>query len=120
MYVCVKYPFYCSQVRVFFGMLDDELNKVNQFYIKQENEFIERGEALNKQLQILQDLKQIINDRRRKKYPPTKANNTETFPRSPARDSDYSLGQFSTTNFKSFVDNSKFNLTYFLSFSIFL
>ncbi|AES61077.1 phosphate transporter PHO1 [Medicago truncatula] len=80
-----------DEVRVFFAMLDDELNKVNQFYIKQENEFIERREALNKQLQILQDLKQIINDRRRKNYPPPKANNTETFPRSPTRDSDYSL-----------------------------
>lgn len=98
MHVCMcVISFYCSQVRVFFAGLDDELNKVNQFYIKQENEFLERREALNKQLQILQDLKQIINDRRRKNYPPPKTNNTETFPRSPARDSNYSLGQFSAT-----------------------
>lgn len=52
------------QVRVFFEGLDEELNKVNQFYKTKETEFIERGEILNKQLQILLDLKQILNDRR--------------------------------------------------------
>lgn len=75
---------------MFFLKLDEELNKVNQFYIKQESEFLERGETLNKQLQILLDLKKIINDQRRKSYSTTKTNNAETFPRSPARDSNYS------------------------------
>ncbi|XVF28566.1 hypothetical protein REPUB_Repub15cG0040900 [Reevesia pubescens] len=55
-----------DEVRVFFGRLDEELNKVNQFYKTKESEFIERGEILNKELQILLDLKQILNDRRRK------------------------------------------------------
>ncbi|XP_048333444.1 phosphate transporter PHO1 isoform X2 [Ziziphus jujuba] len=56
-------------VRVFFERLDEELNKVNQFYITKESEFLERGEILNKQLQILLDLKQILNDRRWKNSP---------------------------------------------------
>ncbi|BFG14165.1 hypothetical protein CerSpe_004400 [Prunus speciosa] len=53
-----------DEVRVFFEGLDEELNKVNQFYKTKETEFIERGEILNKQIQILLDLKQILNDRR--------------------------------------------------------
>ncbi|KAL6185146.1 hypothetical protein ACLB2K_041281 [Fragaria x ananassa] len=53
-----------DEVRVFFERLDEELNKVNQFYKTKEIEFLERGEILNKQLQILLDLKQILNDRR--------------------------------------------------------
>ncbi|KAI9194678.1 hypothetical protein LWI28_008116 [Acer negundo] len=55
-----------DEIRVFFESLDDELNKVNQFYKTKESEFLERGEILNKQLQILVDLKQILSDRRRK------------------------------------------------------
>lgn len=83
-------------MRVFFVRLDEELNKVNQFYIKQEKELNERGETLNKQLQILLELKQIINDRRHKNYRPTKTktNHSDTFPRSPPTDSHFS-GHFS-------------------------
>ncbi|KAJ6313203.1 hypothetical protein OIU77_014664 [Salix suchowensis] len=55
-----------DEVRVFFEGLDEELNKVNLFYKNKESEFLERGEILNKQLEILLDLKQIINERRRK------------------------------------------------------
>ncbi|KAL2230099.1 UNVERIFIED_CONTAM: Phosphate transporter PHO1 [Sesamum indicum] len=55
-----------DEVKVFFEMLDDELNKVNQFYKNKESEFLERGEILNKQLQILLDLKRVLGDRRRK------------------------------------------------------
>lgn len=84
---------------MFFVRLDEELNKVNQFYMRQESEFLERGDTLNKQLQLLLDLKQIISDRRRKSSPPSKANNnTGVFPHSPARDSDYS-GQRSPSIF---------------------
>ncbi|KAM0985517.1 hypothetical protein ACFX13_013001 [Malus domestica] len=57
-----------DEVRVFFEALDEELNKVNQFYKTKESEFLERGNILNKQLQILLDLKQILNDRRWKNY----------------------------------------------------
>ncbi|WVY97661.1 hypothetical protein V8G54_029812 [Vigna mungo] len=79
-----------DEVRVFFVSLDEELNKVNQFYRKQESEFLERGETLNKQLQILLDLKQIINDRRRKNSP-SKPYSTGISPQySPTRDSEYS------------------------------
>lgn len=53
-------------MRAFFERLDRELNKVNQFYRTKESEFLERGEILNKQLQILLELKQILIDRRRK------------------------------------------------------
>ncbi|XP_020210588.1 phosphate transporter PHO1 isoform X1 [Cajanus cajan] len=77
-----------DEVRVFFMRLDEELNKVNQFYRRQESEFVERGESLNKQLQILLDLKQIISDRRRKTTP---SNPFATPQYSPTRDSDYSV-----------------------------
>ncbi|KAL7081256.1 hypothetical protein ACP275_14G028400 [Erythranthe tilingii] len=55
-----------DEVRVFFEKLDDELNKVNRFFKTKESEFVERGELLNKQLQILGDLKGVLSDRRRK------------------------------------------------------
>ncbi|KAL2463566.1 Phosphate transporter PHO1 [Forsythia ovata] len=55
-----------DEVKVFFETLDDELNKVNQFYQTKETEFVERGEILNKQLQILLDLKRVLSDRRQK------------------------------------------------------
>lgn len=58
-----------SKVKVFFEKLDEELDKVNQFYKAREEEFLERGDALNKQHQILVDLKQILGDRRRKNSP---------------------------------------------------
>ncbi|KAK4341671.1 hypothetical protein RND71_040172 [Anisodus tanguticus] len=45
---------------------EDELKKVNDFYKTKESEFLERGDILNKQLQILLDLKQVLSDRRRK------------------------------------------------------
>ncbi|KAF3625349.1 Phosphate transporter PHO1-2 [Capsicum annuum] len=55
-----------DEVRLFFEMLDEELKKVNDFYKTKESEFLERGDILNKQLQILLDLKQVLSDRRRK------------------------------------------------------
>ncbi|XP_077227780.1 phosphate 1 isoform X2 [Tasmannia lanceolata] len=44
-----------DEVKVFFERLDEELDKVNQFYKTKESEFLERGEILNRQLQILHD-----------------------------------------------------------------
>ncbi|KAK3003187.1 hypothetical protein RJ639_019916 [Escallonia herrerae] len=55
-----------DEVKAFFEDLDEELKKVNQFYKTKESEFLERGEILNKQLQILLDLKQVLVDRRKK------------------------------------------------------
>ncbi|XP_052191603.1 phosphate transporter PHO1 [Diospyros lotus] len=73
-----------DEVKAFFEKLDEELNKVNQFYTTKESEFLERGEKLNKQLQILLDLKKVLSDRRRKtlstpgflprSYPPSARN----------------------------------------------
>ncbi|CAN1760273.1 Phosphate transporter PHO1 [Linum perenne] len=54
-----------DEMKAFFGRLDEELNKVNQFYKAKEKEFMQRGEILNKQLEILVDLKRILTDRRR-------------------------------------------------------
>lgn len=83
-----------DEVHVFFASLDEELNKVNQFYKKQETEFLERGEMLNRQLQILLDLKQLLADRRRKHpRPPPKAYSSDSFPPSPGKSSNFS-GQF--------------------------
>ncbi|KAL1294690.1 hypothetical protein HN51_055481 [Arachis hypogaea] len=78
-----------DEVRVFFESLDEELNKVNQFYKKQESEFMERGDTLNKQLQILLDLKTIISNRRWFKSS-NPSSNSASFSHSPSRNSDYS------------------------------
>ncbi|KAL5997088.1 hypothetical protein ACLOJK_008016 [Asimina triloba] len=56
-----------DKIKQFFEGLDEELNKVNHFHKTTESEFLERGEILRKQLQILLDLKQVIHDRRRKR-----------------------------------------------------
>ncbi|XP_062167299.1 phosphate transporter PHO1 [Alnus glutinosa] len=58
-----------NEVKMFFDKLGDEHNKVNLFYEKTENELLEKGKNLNKQLQILIYLKQIRNDRRRRTSP---------------------------------------------------
>ncbi|KAL9225172.1 hypothetical protein vseg_001123 [Gypsophila vaccaria] len=57
-----------DEVRMFFERLDEELEKVNNFYEARETEFIQRADALFTQLQILLDLKQVFNQRRRKNY----------------------------------------------------
>jgi hypothetical protein len=46
--------------KAFFQRLDQQLNKVNRFYERKEGEFLERGESLRRQLQILVDLKAAI------------------------------------------------------------
>ncbi|PKU87208.1 Phosphate transporter PHO1 [Dendrobium catenatum] len=51
----------------FFNKLEKELEKVNKFYETKEREFCERGEALNKQLQILLDLKKILDEHFRRR-----------------------------------------------------
>ncbi|KAF3785880.1 Phosphate transporter [Nymphaea thermarum] len=57
-----------DEVKEFFVRLDEQLNKVNQFYRTKEAEFLERGEILNKQLHILLDLKRVLHERHRKMY----------------------------------------------------
>ncbi|XP_062109369.1 phosphate transporter PHO1 [Humulus lupulus] len=81
-----------DEVKTFFEKLDEELNKVNQFYVTKEDEFLERGEILNKQLQILVDLKLILKDRRRKNLPQAKLGSGGSAPcswSSSPRSSDY-------------------------------
>ncbi|KAJ0242843.1 Phosphate transporter PHO1 1 [Hirschfeldia incana] len=41
----------------FFICMDTQLNKVNQFYMTKEKEFLERGESLKQQMEILIELK---------------------------------------------------------------
>ena len=48
----------------FFSCLDLQLNKVNQFFRNKEKEFLERGESLKKQMEILLDLKIAIKSQR--------------------------------------------------------
>lgn len=57
-----------DEVKEFFEILDGELNKVNDFYVTKESEFLERGEMLKKQLQILVDFKQVLDESRRKGF----------------------------------------------------
>lgn len=54
------------QIGEFLERLNGELNKVNEFYKVKEDEFLERGQALDGQLQILLQLKQFLVDRRRR------------------------------------------------------
>ncbi|KAI3966937.1 hypothetical protein MKX01_017588 [Papaver californicum] len=48
----------------FFSRLDLQLNKVNQFYKAKEKEFMERGGSLEKQMEILVNLKQKLKQQR--------------------------------------------------------
>lgn len=66
----------------FFAKLDQELNKVNQFYRLKESEFLDRGETLNKQLEILLDLKQVMSDCRRKNQQARCNSGRSLYPRS--------------------------------------
>ena len=47
----------------FFMCLDTQLNKVNQFYKTKEKEFLERGECLKKQMEILIEVKDAFNQK---------------------------------------------------------
>ncbi|XP_062232938.1 phosphate transporter PHO1-3-like [Phragmites australis] len=49
----------------FFERLDQQLNKVNRFYERKEGEFLERGESLRRQLQILVELKAAVTEQQR-------------------------------------------------------
>jgi hypothetical protein len=46
-----------AAAREFFARLDAQLNKVNQFYKGKEQEFLERGRSLRRQMDILADLR---------------------------------------------------------------
>lgn len=48
----------------FFVRLDLQLNKVNQFYKGKEKEFVERGESLKKQMEILLELKAVLKNQK--------------------------------------------------------
>lgn len=50
----------------FFSCLDLQLNKVNQFYRTKEKEFVERGDSLKKQMEILVELKTAMRQHREK------------------------------------------------------
>ncbi|CAI9776918.1 unnamed protein product [Fraxinus pennsylvanica] len=83
-----------DEIKDFFERLDEEVKKVNEFYKTKEKEVLERGDILNKQLQILLDLKRVLTDRRRRNV----ATNTGFgfFSRSNSssgRNSDYSESQ---------------------------
>ncbi|XP_078427823.1 phosphate 1 isoform X2 [Wolffia australiana] len=56
-----------EEVREFFDRVGRELDKVNNFYKAKEAEFIDRNDLLNKQLQILSDLKHILDEHRRRR-----------------------------------------------------
>ncbi|EEF47623.1 xenotropic and polytropic murine leukemia virus receptor pho1, putative [Ricinus communis] len=53
-------------VKEFFACLDLQLNKVNQFYKTKEKEFLERGDSLKKQMDILIELKSAFKRQRGK------------------------------------------------------
>jgi SPX domain protein involved in polyphosphate accumulation len=48
----------------FFSCLDLQLNKVNRFFKKKESEFMDRGESLKKQMEILIELKTAFKQQR--------------------------------------------------------
>lgn len=49
-----------KQVKVFLEKSEAELDKVNKFYTEKEAEFHERGDALIRQLQILSDVNEVL------------------------------------------------------------
>lgn len=75
-----------DEIKLFFERLRQELKKVNQFYETKEREFLNRGEILNNQLDILLDLKKVLSDRHRK----NKSSGFQWSYSSSARDSDFS------------------------------
>ncbi|XP_056161400.1 phosphate transporter PHO1 homolog 1-like [Syzygium oleosum] len=46
----------------FFACLDHQLNKVNKFFRTKEREFLERGESLKRQIEILAELKAFVSE----------------------------------------------------------
>lgn len=50
----------------FFACLDLQLNKVNQFFKLKEKEFLDRGDSLRKQMEILVELKTALKQQRTK------------------------------------------------------
>lgn len=52
--------------QTFFSTLDNQLNKVNQFYKIKEKEFLERGKALKEQARILKELKAALKQQKDK------------------------------------------------------
>ena len=81
-------------MKQFFEKLDNELNKVDQFYKKREDELRKKRENLNKHLQIILDLNQIFNKRRRKNsLPSLNGGNSPRSWSSPDRSSSFS-GEF--------------------------
>ncbi|KAJ0966511.1 hypothetical protein J5N97_023428 [Dioscorea zingiberensis] len=56
-----------NEVKEFFEKLGEELEKVNSFYMTKETEFCERGEILNKQLEILLDVKRVLHEHSRRR-----------------------------------------------------
>ncbi|CAN6727599.1 unnamed protein product [Malus baccata var. baccata] len=55
-----------NAAKEFFSFLDLQLNKVNQFFRTKEKEFMERGESLKKQMDILIELKTAFKKQRSK------------------------------------------------------
>jgi len=50
----------------FFACLDQQLNKVNKFYRTKEKEFMDRGDSLKKQMEILLILKTTFKEQQSK------------------------------------------------------
>lgn len=46
----------------FFACLDHQLNKVNKFFRTKEKEFLDRGESLKRQIEILVELKAFVSE----------------------------------------------------------
>ncbi|KAJ7954027.1 Phosphate transporter PHO1-like protein [Quillaja saponaria] len=55
-----------DSAKEFFACLDNQLNKVNQFFKTKEKEFLERGESLKKQMEILTELKTAMKQQKGK------------------------------------------------------
>lgn len=56
--------------RDFFACLDLQLNKVNQFFRTKEKEFLERGDSLKKQMEILIEIKSALKQKRANSHSP--------------------------------------------------
>ena len=53
-------PCFKTQFQAFFENLDAQLNKVNDFYKRKEEEFVQRGSILDKQICALTGVKKLL------------------------------------------------------------
>jgi SPX domain protein involved in polyphosphate accumulation len=61
----------------FFKKLDEQLNKVNQFYQKKEKDFVAHADVLEKQMQALVEMSRVFSEQQRYQQVPAAASGSD-------------------------------------------